>query len=95
MRVTKTLLAEYLDLQAEKKAIDERLSAIRDALIERGSGDVDEYRVRVTQSTTRRLAGLKEIEDASPKLLAALEKAKLVHEIAATRVTVKLTEGAE
>lgn len=87
MRLTKDLLKLYLKLEEDQKAIERERSAIRQAIIERGSGQLGEFLVDVTHLSQERIASLKECVEALGK--EKLANNGLIKEVTQTRVTVR------
>jgi len=90
MKITTPILAEYLEISLDLKRLKDRQDEIRAALIDQNFSGTDTFEVKISQSKSRRVAGLEKIFDKSPKLAEALEKAGLISETASTRVVVKL-----
>jgi uncharacterized membrane protein len=89
MRISNADLAEYCELQAEKKRIEARLEELKAAIVEHQPTSNAFFSVKITQTQVTRLMGLEDIRDKSPAVVEALEKIGAIKSVAQTRVTVK------
>lgn len=90
MKTYDSLLEAYLASVEAAKAADEAKEELRlQVMALAGSETSSKYIVKVSESTSERLEGLKAIADKSPSLLAALHSAGCVKTVTSTRLTVK------
>lgn len=89
-------LARYDRLRRLRDRLDKQIEELRIAIIVDHTKDPtppDNWRVSVSEYTSERVLGVREIKDRSPKLYESLTRNGIIYESRATRLTVKRTDG--
>jgi len=80
----------YLDINAQIKALEAEKETLRDELMELVDAPPDGYSIKLVESSSDRLEGLKAIQDRSQSLFDALHMAGCIKKTISKRLTVSI-----